>query len=239
MTHHLNVSEVFGNAWQGEGPATGERCAFLRLAGCNLDCGKGAGATWACDTPYTWDWGRFTRKDEVTRLPVEQVVDQLAQVMGFSTGLLVVSGGEPLVQQDALHELTAQLPGHVDVDVETNGTREPLETDLVRRYVVSPKLGNSGVAWAARVKIHTLRLLAEAGHERTAFKFVCSQPSDLDEVDNLVEAADLDNIWVMPAGTDTDTILTVARDLAPHVQDRGYNLSLRQHVLLFGDQRGR
>ncbi len=55
----LLVAEVFGPTFQGEGFSLGCRAAFVRLGRCNLDCGQGAGATWACDTPYTWDWARY------------------------------------------------------------------------------------------------------------------------------------------------------------------------------------
>jgi len=51
-TTTLRVAELFGPTVQGEGPAAGERAAFVRLSGCPLAC------AW-CDTPYTWDAGRF------------------------------------------------------------------------------------------------------------------------------------------------------------------------------------
>src|SRR5437764_321458 len=49
----LVVSEVFGPTAQGEGPALGRRCGFVRLGGCNLSC------SWcfAPDTPVLMaDW---------------------------------------------------------------------------------------------------------------------------------------------------------------------------------------
>src|SRR6185312_5681228 len=152
------VSEVFGPVWQGEGPATGERCFFLRMANCNLACGKGDGATWACDTPFTWDWSRHDRRVEVNRLTVADVVDQVRESMGFHTRTLIVSGGEPLLQAH-LVDVVESLPG-IDIDIETNGTRAPLDTDRIRRYVVSPKLANSGVRRDHRIKLDRLAQLA-------------------------------------------------------------------------------
>ena len=60
----LAVSEIFGPTLQGEGPSSGRRAMFLRLAGCNLSC------SW-CDTAYTWDWSRYDKKAEVTMMQVD------------------------------------------------------------------------------------------------------------------------------------------------------------------------
>ena len=240
----LNVNEIFGPVWQGEGPATGERCAFLRLANCNLNCGKGEGATWHCDTPYTWDWDTHDRRREVHSMSVEDALAEVREVLGLHTRLLVISGGEPLLQRTALAALVDSVtyPSGVNVDIETNGTRSPLSV-RIRRYVCSPKLANSGVTPSKRLVADTLRELSEAHLDDladypTAFKFVATAPSDLDEVDAMVEAHDLTNVWVMPGGTSVEETLTHARAIAPAVEARGYNLSLRQQVLLHGDQRG-
>jgi 7-carboxy-7-deazaguanine synthase len=238
----LNVNEIFGPVWQGEGPATGERCTFLRLANCNLDCGKGEGATWHCDTPYTWDWENHDRRKEVHPMAVDTVVDLLEAAMGLGTRLLVISGGEPLLQARALDFVTRQVTGlGISVDIETNGTRQTLG-ERIRRYVCSPKLANSGVLRAKRRDVGTLQELESAvfdgkAEQPTAFKFVATDPEDLAEVDLLVDDVGLTNVWIMPGGTSVEETLTHARLIAPAVAERGYNLSLRQQVLLHGDTR--
>ena len=103
----LRVNEIFGPTIQGEGPSAGKPAVFLRLAGCNLDC------AW-CDTPYSWDWKRHDRKQEEKHLSVGQVAEQLGKLLGAHTvpepaPLLVVSGGEPLIQADALQSLLMGL----------------------------------------------------------------------------------------------------------------------------------
>jgi len=71
------------------------------------------------------------------------------------------------------------------------------------------------------------------------FKFVVTQSADLDEVTDLVEAYELDPVWIMPEGTDPTMLLEQARQLAGPVLERGWNLTTRLHVLLWGDDRGR
>ena len=74
---------------------------------------------------------------------------------------------------------------------------------------------------------------------RAAFKFVVTDAADLDEVAELVDAHGLEPVWIMPEGTDPTTLLERARQLADPVLARGWNLTPRLHVLLWGDQRGR
>src|SRR6185312_9467173 len=115
-----------------------------------------------------------------------------------------------------LVDVVESLPG-IDIDIETNGTRAPLDTDRIRRYVVSPKLANSGVRRDHRIKLDRLAQLAVAGLERTAFKFVVYDTNDLDEVDQLVLEAGLENVWIMPAGTTRQEILDGAVRIADAV----------------------
>ena len=94
---YLVVSEVFGPTWQGEGPSLGRRCGFVRLGRCNLAC------TW-CDTPYTWDWERYDPRVELHRRMVTEVVSELD---AMKIDMVVISGGEPLLQQSHLPPLLA------------------------------------------------------------------------------------------------------------------------------------
>jgi 7-carboxy-7-deazaguanine synthase len=226
----LAVSEVFGPTLQGEGPTAGRRAGFLRLARCNLDC------SW-CDTPYTWDWKRFDPATEVHRRSVDDVV---AQLDAMSVDRVVVTGGEPLLQQRALEPLLDALGTRGwAVEIETNGTIEPsaTTTGVVTQFNVSPKLANSGVPWERRIDAAVLRALVDTG--KAIFKFVVTGPADLDEVAGLVEQHRLAPVWLMPEGTTAAAIVEGARAIAPQAIERGWNLGTRLHVVLWGDERGR
>ena len=222
-----SISEMFGPTVQGEGPSTGVLAAFVRLSGCNLSC------AW-CDTPYTWDWDRFDRKTELRRVALTEVAAWLAAT---PTPLLVITGGEPLLQQHAVATIAACADRRVEV--ETNGTRIPTAQVVaaVTQFNVSPKLCNASMPLHKRIDVAALSALAATG--KAFFKFVAGNPADLDEIDALVRYLGDSPIWVMPEGTEPDKVLTGLRALADPVIARGWNLGSRMHVLIWGDERGR
>ncbi|MEV0264703.1 7-carboxy-7-deazaguanine synthase QueE [Streptomyces sp. NPDC050617] len=224
----LVVSEVFGPTWQGEGPSLGRLAVFLRLGHCNLTC------EW-CDTPYTWDWTRHEAAAELTVMTVDSAVRQVARV---GAPLLVITGGEPLMQQQALGTLLGRLPPGIDAEIETNGTIVPTEEIRARvaRFNVSPKLANSGVRDAKRVRSRALAELNATG--KAMFKFVVSSAEDLAEVGRIVEEYSLKPVYIMPEGTNSDAILQGLRDMSSAILERGWNITPRLHVLIWGDQRG-
>lgn len=132
---------------QGEGPFTGHRSIFVRLAGCNLQCP-------GCDTEYTQ--GR--RQKSVFDI-VSDVID-LAMKNGIDPkkekGLLVViTGGEPLRQPIGRLVQHLRVCGFV-VQIESNGMFAP-DPILVEEIlcggvtlVVSPK--------TAKINPHTADL---------------------------------------------------------------------------------
>jgi len=233
-TWMINVNEVFGPTIQGEGPHTGRRSTFLRVAGCNLAC------SW-CDTPYSWDWQRYERKDETHPMtPAELAAD----IQGRGADLLVVTGGEPTLQQPGLLGLFGELPGSVDVAIETNGTRVPGRdfADNVTLFVVSPKLANGGDKLGARIvpkAMAAYRDLAVVG--KAAFKFVVASVEDLDEVAALCDLYRIEPpaVWAMPLGATAMEHLANLADLADPIVEHGFNLSTRMHVLAWGTERGR
>lgn len=225
----LVVSEVFGPTIQGEGPSAGRSAGFVRLGRCNLSC------VW-CDSKYTWDWDNYDPEKELRTVLVESVLNQLD---AMRVGMVVVTGGEPLLQQRHLPPL---LQGAKDrgwrVEVETSGTIAPdLAPCLVDQFNVSPKLANSGNERSRPYRPHVLRSFQETG--RAVFKFVAQQPSDLAEVDSMVAECGLHPVYVMPEGTDADTVTARMQALAGPVLARAWNLTPRLHVLLWGDERGR
>jgi organic radical activating enzyme len=235
----LLAAEWFGPTLQGEGPSAGQVALFIRLSRCNLTCGSGS-ALWACDTPYTWDTRRFDLTAQTSRV----TADELATwVLSHDTRLVVITGGEPLLQQRKLVGLARVLVGAGRrIEIETNGTIAPLP-GLLRegvRFNVSPKLASSGIAEDRRIVPAALRALAASG--AAVFKFVVADadmPGELAEVAALVEAYGLEPVWIMPAGTAPALLLQRMCDLADPVIARGWNLSTRLHVLLWEDARGR
>jgi organic radical activating enzyme len=236
VTGTLRVSEVFGPTLQGEGPSTGTPAVFVRLWGCNLDC------QW-CDTPYTWDTtGKlgvvYERDDESYQVTPEALVASLP----YDVPLVVVSGGEPLVQATQLERLVLLLLDENPerrIEIETNGTRPPFIDDARVGYNVSPKLEHAGTTKTS-INVAVLSMFAALHNSQVGMKFVVATPDDVDEVDRIVAAAQIParQVWIMPEGRDADTLLRRSEQLADSVIVRNYNLTTRLHVLLWGDERG-
>ncbi|GGS93394.1 7-carboxy-7-deazaguanine synthase QueE [Streptomyces chromofuscus] len=229
----LIVSEVFGDTkptFQGEGPSTGVPALFIRLAQCNLTC------SW-CDTKYTWDWKRYDIAKETHRRSVEELI---AWALAYDVELVVISGGEPLLQQRALVRLVRGLrEGGKRVEFETNGTVLPDSSLLVDgvHFNVSPKLANSGVAEAKRIVPAALEAFASSG--RAVFKFVTRSVAELDEIQQLVDDYGLAPVYVMPEGTTPEGLIETTRVLADAVAARRWHFTQRLHVLAFAEARGR
>ncbi|HEX3648557.1 MAG TPA: 7-carboxy-7-deazaguanine synthase QueE [Pseudonocardiaceae bacterium] len=228
----LVVNEMFGPTFQGEGPSTGRYARFLRLFGCHLAC------VW-CDSAQTHDQRRYDLAAEQRIVPV---ADILAWLSGGPAGLVVITGGEPLLQPRVVERLADAIRERqlaTDIEIETSGTIAPTAsiTAAVTRFNVSPKLAHSRLKRHQRIRPAVLKDLAASG--KATWKFVVHDVDDLDEIEELVAAYDLRPVWVMPEGTDSATILARMRLLADPVLVRGWNLSTRLHTLLWENDRGR
>jgi 7-carboxy-7-deazaguanine synthase len=223
----LKIAELFYSI-QGEGSLVGVPSVFIRTSGCNLRCG------W-CDTPYT-SW-----QPEGEDLTLDQILDA---VKTHGARHVVVTGGEPMIAPDIV-ALTARLRGlGLHITIETAGTVfQPVACDLMS---ISPKLSNStpnDPRWAGRhdrlrIQPATLSELM-AGYEHQ-LKFVIEKPADLEEVLALVGdlKADRERVILMPEGTDRERLRERAVWLAEVCKDKGFRLSPRLHVDLYGNQRG-
>ena len=139
----------------------------------------------------------------------------------------------------ALARLLGHLPD-VTVEIETNGTtRAPTALDIrIDQFNVSPKLAHSGNP--AELALIPERLDAYATDPRAWFKFVIAAPADLDEVLALRDRYRFkpDHVFLMPEGTDSETLRDREQWLAPLCVEHGFRMSDRLHIHLFGDTRG-
>ncbi|MFD8749444.1 7-carboxy-7-deazaguanine synthase QueE [Kitasatospora sp. NPDC059577] len=226
----LLVCEVFGPTIQGEGPSAGQLASFLRIGDCNLACNT-------CDTPYSWDWRRYSRAVQTSRVPAEDVA---AALLRHPTKLVIITGGEPMMQQPQLVPVARRLcAAGRRIEIETNGTiaPDPAFDRHVSLYVVSPKLAHMGMPLPRRIKPAVIKAFQATG--RAVFKFVLDTPADVDEVAALQDEHGLERVWVMPQATTAAAVIAGLRAIAAPAIDRGWNVSGRLHTLIWEDERGR
>lgn len=228
--------EIFFS-FQGEGKNCGRPSVFVRLSGCNLAC------VW-CDTPYTWDWKKFRREEEAMELGVEEVAHQILRLAAkhFSCKNIVLTGGEPMLQQRELAELMRLLnsEGEFFFEVETNTTILPsAEFDtLIDQYNCSPKLGNSSNSKKWRESPKVYRFFTP--HPKAFFKFVVAHPSDLQEILALAAVYKIpkEKIYLMPEGTTAPELAEKQEWLPAACTQNGFLFSPRLHIEKFGNRRG-
>ena len=239
------VSEIFGPTFQGEGSTVGERAIFIRFGLCNLDCGVG-GAPMACDTAYTWDTTQYDLDVDLTTMTDLEIWEKVQSIDPSTenpalpcVGLIVVTGGEPLIHKASLIWLgDVCRAGGRRMEIETNATIAPgralVQTKV--KFNAGLKLANCGVPRKKRIKPAAIREIQGSG--RAMWKFVVTDLADLKEIAALEAEFGLTNIWVSPEGTDAPTLLDGLRTFADPVLARGWNLTTRQHILIWGKRRG-
>ncbi|WP_367874335.1 7-carboxy-7-deazaguanine synthase QueE [Luteolibacter sp. Populi] len=233
---------------QGEGVSAGLPAIFVRSSLCNLHC------RW-CDTDHTWNFEgtpwkhdkdadpayRKHRKAEVTiEVPPAEIVDRVA---AYPCKRVVITGGEPLIQQEAWLEMIRGLrvldPAYV-FEVETNGTRLPTPEfqAAVNQFNVSPKLANSGMEEKLRIAPRVLETLA--AEPKAWFKFVAVEDGDMDEILALCSRFQIppERVLLMPEGRTAAELDRHAPAVAARCLLNGWRFCDRLHVRLWGDKRG-
>ncbi len=134
-----SVKEIFYTL-QGEGRNAGRAAVFCRFAGCNLWSGREEDRETAtckfCDTDFVGINGTGGGRIATAR----NLADAIAAAWAGDTAnkLVVLTGGEPLLQVDAAL-VTALHTAGFEIAVETNGTISPPEG--IDWLCVSPKAG--------------------------------------------------------------------------------------------------
>ncbi|MDN3640322.1 7-carboxy-7-deazaguanine synthase QueE [Simiduia curdlanivorans] len=121
----LKITEIF-HSLQGEARSIGLPTVFVRLTGCPLRCHN-------CDSAYAFHGGER-----------REITDILAEVAGYKSTHVCVTGGEPLAQANSLMLMSALCDAGYQVSLETSGALDVSQVDARVSRVVDLKTPASG-----------------------------------------------------------------------------------------------
>jgi len=210
----MQIKEIFYSI-QGEGINIGTPSIFIRLSGCNLRC------KW-CDTKEAW------KINSGKRMTTEEIIKTINK---FPSKNIVITGGEPLLQENKIKELIKNLKNY-HIEIETNGTIKSKLGRLVNQYNCSPKLSNSGY------KEYNLKKLPI---KKTYYKFVINEKNELNELKKFIKKHKLkkEKIILMPQGTKKSEIAKKMKWLAEICKTENFRLSPRLHIDIWSNQKGK
>jgi len=134
----LVINEIYLSV-QGESTLAGLPCVFVRLTACNLRCSY-------CDTAYAFTEGRkMTLAEILNRVQALAASFPLQpDALPFRLPLVELTGGEPLLQKNALPLMTALCDAGFTVLLETSGAHDIAPVDARVRRIMDLKCPSSG-----------------------------------------------------------------------------------------------
>ena len=224
------LPEIFYSV-QGEGVHIGRPAVFLRLALCNLSC------NW-CDTKYTWDWDKYDPTQQITDMTHEEI---RTEILKHNCQYLVITGGEPMLQQSQLVPLVQDLKNAgLFLEIETNGTILPDQklVHFIDHWSVSPKLTNSGNPRRSREIADCYKFFASC--PLCHFKYVVQDSNDFAEIRTTMRRYNLTSskVVLMPQAQDSETLIQRSKWLVELCKAHGFIFSTRLQILLWDNKRG-
>lgn len=216
----MKLCEIFYSL-QGEGPAVGRPAIFIRLSECNLNC-KG------CDT---------TQKNKFEEVEPSVVISRVQNYLKtYPNSRIVFTGGEPLLQPDAISKIMDGLPCQM-FDIETNGTISDQE-ELFKRFnimVISPKKDCFTSSKDRNEFIENWLKIANEGRKNIYFKFVVGNlPWTFmeAEIKDMLQNTPLSpsRTWIMPAGDTTQKLSISGKNTWKVACRLGINFSDRLQI---------
>ena len=139
MSDTLVVNEVYLSL-QGESTFAGLPCVFVRLTACNLRCSY-------CDTAYAFTEGKKWTVDEVlarVRALAMPFSNPQSAIRNSQWPLVELTGGEPLLQPNALPLMKQLCDDGFTVLIETSGAHDIAPIDPRVRRIMDLKCPSSG-----------------------------------------------------------------------------------------------
>jgi 7-carboxy-7-deazaguanine synthase len=205
----LTINEIYASI-QGESTFAGRPCTFVRLTACDLRC------AW-CDTVYAFTEGHKASLDEI-----------LGEVRRLGVRLVELTGGEPLLQKNAIPLMQQLVAEGYTVLLETGGHVPIGDVPPGVHRIVDVKCPGSGES--ARMHWPNLDLLTP----RDEVKFVIADRADFEYARDVVATYDLATrcaaVQFSPAWG-----LIAPADLAAWILEDGLpvRLQLQQHKYIW------
>lgn len=183
----MKISEIFLSI-DGEGVRTGYPVTFIRSHGCPLRCTY-------CDSEYA------VKGTDFDSLSVDEIMAKL-QIWSWCKRV-TFTGGEPLIQADALDLIKTLLVNGYEVNIETCGAVDlrPLVCDETiqnhrNRLIITMDWKSISSGMHGEMLFSNLMYLDQP---QDVLKFVVGSLEDLDQMAQLVSTAHLDcSIFVSP-----------------------------------------
>jgi len=153
----------------------------------------------------------------------------LKEIKQYPCKHLVITGGEPLIQQNSLIELLKELKDYY-IEIETSGSLPTHLNKYIDNYNCSPKLENS--------ENHRAKL-EKFPEEKTYYKFVVDKDSDLKEIKSFIRKHRLpkNKIQLMPQGTKKRELAKKSEWLAEICKKENFRFTPRLQIELWGNKR--
>src|ERR1700761_1500442 len=136
MSESLVVNEIYLSL-QGESTFAGLPCIFVRLTACNLRCSY-------CDTAYAFTEGSKQAVTEILAEIRKQAAPYSQSVNGHKMPLIELTGGEPLLQPNALPLMKTLCDEGFTVLIETSGAHDISRVDPRVRRIMDLECPASG-----------------------------------------------------------------------------------------------
>jgi 7-carboxy-7-deazaguanine synthase len=164
----MRITEIYKSV-QGETQYTGLPCTLVRTTGCDLRCGY-------CDTAYAFYGGKDMTLDEIA-----------AEVRHLGAPLVLLTGGEPMLQREIVALSERLLADGYRVMIETSGAHpvDVLPPEVIR--IVDVKTPASGESHRIRWDV------LDGLRQRDAIKFVVTDERDYQWAAEIIRSRDLAN----------------------------------------------
>jgi 7-carboxy-7-deazaguanine synthase len=210
----MRITEIYASV-QGETQYAGLACTLVRTTGCDLRCTY-------CDSEFSFYGGRELQLDEI-----------LAEVRRLGAPLVLLTGGEPMLQREIVALAELLLSAGYRVMVETSGAHavDALPAEVIR--IVDVKTPASGESHRMRWEV------LEGLRRQDAVKFVLADHADYQWAAEIIRSrrlAEHTEVLLSPVHGKLDPKDVVQWMLRDHLPAR---LNLQIHKLIWSpDTRG-